>query len=69
MKIDIIDAKILYELINDSSQTDTKLGSELGLSGVSIRNRITKLVKNGVIEKFVPQFPNQNHLACILYTL
>ena len=56
MKIDKIDAKILYELINDSSQTDTKLGSELGLSGVSIRNRITKLVKNEVIEKFVPQF-------------
>ena len=56
MKIDKTDAKILYELINDSSQTDTKLGLELGLSGVSIRNRITKLVKNGVIERFVPQF-------------
>ena len=56
MKIDKIDAKILYELINDSAQTDTNLGLKLGLSSVSIRNRISKLVKTGVIEKFVPHY-------------
>ena len=54
MKLDNIDTKLLYELINDSSQTDTKLGSKIGLSGVTIRNRINKLVKNRVIEDFVP---------------
>ena len=56
MKIDKIDIKLLYELINNSNQTDTLLGKKLGLSGVSIRNRINKLVKNGVIERFVPQY-------------
>ena len=59
MKIDKIDIKLLYELINDSSQTDTLLGTKLGLTGVSIRNRINKLVENGVIEKFVPQFQGE----------
>ena len=59
MKIDKIDTKILYELINDSNQTDTKLGSKLGLSGVSIRNRINKLIENGVIEKFVPELQGE----------
>lgn len=56
MKIDKIDAKILYELINDSAQTDTNLGLKLELSSVSIRNRISKLVKTGVIEQFVPHY-------------
>ena len=59
MKIDKKDIKLLYELINDSSQTDTLLGTKLELSGVSIRNRINKLVKNGVIEKFVPQYQGE----------
>ena len=59
MKIDRTDTKLLYELINDSNQTDTKLGSKLGLSGVSIRNRINKLVENGVVEKFVPQIQGE----------
>ena len=55
MKIDNIDAKLLYQLINDSSQTDTKLGSKIDLSGVAVRSRINKLIKNGVIEEFVPE--------------
>ena len=56
MKIDKTDTRLLYELIDDSSQTDTKLGSKLSLSGVSIRNRINKLTENKVIEQFVPEY-------------
>lgn len=59
MKIDEIDIKLLYELITDSYQNDTELGSKLSLSGVSIRNRINKMVENGVIEKFVPQIQGE----------
>lgn len=52
IEIDEIDKKILRELEKDGRMSYAELGRKLDLTRVSIRERIVKLKKKGIIEKF-----------------
>ncbi|MEH7235256.1 Lrp/AsnC family transcriptional regulator [Bacillus sp. JJ1562] len=52
MKIDETDKKILELLTINGRMSYVDIGKELGLSRVSIRERVNQLMDNGVIEKF-----------------
>ncbi|GAA0318559.1 Lrp/AsnC family transcriptional regulator [Bacillus carboniphilus] len=52
MKLDDTDKKILQLLTENGRLSYVDIGKELGLSRVSIRDRVQQLMKNGVIEKF-----------------
>ena len=52
MKLDRKDFKLLYELDKNSRLSYSQLSKKVGLSQESIRYRINKLVKGGVINKF-----------------
>ncbi|MGL4669957.1 MAG: Lrp/AsnC family transcriptional regulator [Methanobacteriaceae archaeon] len=54
IKLDIVDEKIL-KLMNDDARTPyRKIARELNISVGTVHNRIEKLTKNGVVEKFAP---------------
>ncbi|WP_010677165.1 Lrp/AsnC family transcriptional regulator [Bacillus timonensis] len=52
MKIDETDKKILELLTINARMSYVDIGKELGLSRVSIRERVNQLIEKGVIEKF-----------------
>lgn len=52
MKIDEIDLKILQLLDENGRMSYVDIGKVLNLSRVSIRERVSQLTENGVIEKF-----------------
>jgi len=51
-KLDNYDMKILGILTNDCRKPDRQIGKKVGLSGVSVKSRITKMVRSGVIQNF-----------------
>ena len=53
MKLDKTDKKILLFLQNDSKMTTKELSLHLHLSSTAVYERIKKLEKNGVIEKYI----------------
>ncbi len=53
MKFDEIDKKVLFFLQKDSKITTKELSINLNLSSTAVYERIKKLEKNGVIEKYV----------------
>ncbi len=53
MKLDVTDKKILYYLQNNSKMTTKELSIYLNLSSTAVYERIKKLEKNGVIEKYI----------------
>jgi len=55
--LDEIDRKILAELIKDSRMTYSELSSVVGLSRISIKDRVLAMQRNGIIEKFTVQVP------------
>jgi Lrp/AsnC family transcriptional regulator, leucine-responsive regulatory protein len=52
MRLDDTDKKILQLLTENGRMSYVDIGKELGLSRVSIRERVNQLMENGVIEKF-----------------
>ena len=52
MKLDETDKKILELLMINGRMSYVDIGKELGLSRVSIRERVNQLIEKGVIEKF-----------------
>lgn len=52
IKLDQIDYKLLDLLSNDSRSSYAELGRLINLSRVSVRDRVNKLIENGVIERF-----------------
>ncbi len=52
MKIDSINEKIINELVRNSKVTIRELGTKLGISFVTAMNRIRRLEKEGIIEKY-----------------
>jgi len=50
--LDNLDIKILGRLLNNCRESDRQIGKELGISGSSVRARIQKMAKSGIIEKF-----------------
>jgi len=53
MKLDAIDRKLLNFLQEDSKQTNKELSTKLNLSVTAIFERIKKLERGGIIEKYV----------------
>lgn len=54
VKIDDIDKKILHLLNKDGRMSYREISRKLGVSVGTVHNRVEKLMKNGVIKKFVP---------------
>jgi Lrp/AsnC family transcriptional regulator for asnA, asnC and gidA len=54
VKVDEIDEKILNLLNEDGRMSYRKISRDLDVSVGTVHNRVDKLVKAGVIEKFVP---------------
>ena len=50
--MDKLDIKILSHLLNNCRKPDRQIGSEIGVSGVAVKSRIQKMIKNKVIEEF-----------------
>jgi len=50
--LDNLDIKILGRLLNNCRESDRQIGKELGISGSSVRARVQKMEKLGIIEKF-----------------
>lgn len=53
MTLDVIDKKLLMLLQNDSKQTNKELSLKLNLSVTAVFERIKKLERSGVIDKYV----------------
>ncbi|NWJ90972.1 Lrp/AsnC family transcriptional regulator [Marine Group I thaumarchaeote] len=51
-KLDNYDMKILAILTINCRTPDRQIGKKVGLSGVSVKSRITKMVRSGVIQNF-----------------
>lgn len=66
--IDLKDKKLIYELDLDSRQSIRQLSKKIGLSQEATRYRIQRLIKNGVIKKFVA-YLNFNKLGFFGYSI
>ena len=53
-KIDRMDLKILSELQKDARKSLREIAEKLGVTEATIYNRINKMKKMGIIEKFIP---------------
>jgi len=53
-KIDRMDLKILSELQDDARKSLREIAEKLGVTEATIYNRINKMKKMGIIEKFIP---------------
>ncbi len=53
-KIDELDIKILVELQEDARKSLREISEKLGVAEATVYNRINKMRKLGVIEKFIP---------------
>lgn len=49
LKLDNIDRKILYFLVNDARKPYLEIARECGVSGAAIHQRVRKLEENGII--------------------
>jgi DNA-binding Lrp family transcriptional regulator len=54
VSMDVLDKRILDLLSNDGRKSYRKISRELGVSVGTIHNRVDKLTKSGIINKFVP---------------
>jgi DNA-binding Lrp family transcriptional regulator len=52
LSIDVLDMKIIQYLTEDARTTYRSMAEEAGVSEATIKNRIDRLVKEGVINKF-----------------
>jgi Lrp/AsnC family transcriptional regulator for asnA, asnC and gidA len=52
LSVDILDMQIIKALNMDSRTTYRSMAEEAGVSEATIKNRIDRLVENGVIKKF-----------------
>jgi len=54
MKLDVIDKKILLVLMNNGRISTTELAKAINHNYPTVRNRVNKLIENGVIRHFYP---------------
>jgi len=52
MSLDILDLKIVKCLTDDARSTYKKIAEETGVSEATVKNRIDKLMEEGIIKKF-----------------
>ena len=50
--MDKLDIQVLSHLLNNCRKSDRQIGSEIGISGVAVKSRIQKMIKNKIIEEF-----------------
>ena len=50
--MDKLDMKILNILLDNCRESDRQIGKMIGISGVAVKSRIRKMIKNKIIEKF-----------------
>ena len=50
--MDKLDVKILNILLDNCRESDRQIGKKIGISGVAVKSRIQKMIKNKIIEKF-----------------
>jgi DNA-binding Lrp family transcriptional regulator len=50
--LDKLDLKILSILLDNCRESDRQIGNKIGISGASVKSRIEKMIKNGIIEDF-----------------
>lgn len=50
--MDKLDIEIVSRLLNNCRSADSQIGKELGISGVAVKSRIQKMIRQKVIEKF-----------------
>ncbi len=50
--MDKLDVEILSCLLNNCRAPDSQIGKEIGVSGVAVKSRIQKMIKQKIIEKF-----------------
>ena len=50
--MDKLDIQILSHLLNNCRKPDRQIGIEIGISGVAVKSRIQKMIRNKVIEEF-----------------
>ena len=60
MKLDSIDTQLLNFLQKDAKQTNKELASKLDMSVTAVYERIKKLEKAGVIDKYVALLKKQS---------
>ncbi len=65
VKIDEIDKEIINLLNEDGRMSYRKISRDLGISVGTVHNRVDKLMKTGVIRKFVPLIDH----SCLGYKL
>ena len=68
IKLDLIDKKILFELDKNARIPTTQLAKKLNISRETCKYRISNLIKNGVIEKFIAII-NPNKLGYKMYKI
>ncbi len=62
------DKKILYELDQNSKMSFTQIGKKVGMAPLTVRYRVNRLVKEGIIKKFIT-FTNASKLGYSFYKL
>jgi len=50
--MDILDIQILTQLLNNCRKPDRQIGSEIGISGVSVKSRVQKMMEGNIIKEF-----------------
>ena len=69
LSMDTLDKKILELLSVDGRKSYRKISRDLGVSVGTIHNRVDKLTKSGIINKFVPVIDHEKlgyHLTAII---
>ena len=51
-KLDNLDVQILHCLLDNCRDSDRQIGAKIGISGAAVKSRITKMIKNRIIEDF-----------------
>ena len=51
-KMDKLDLEILSRMLNNCRTADSQIGKDLGISGVAVKSRIQKMIKQKIIEQF-----------------
>ncbi len=54
--MDVIDLKILEELKDDGRKSYNEISENIGKTEATVRRRVNRLIKNGVIRKFTIEY-------------
>ncbi|MBY8986708.1 MAG: Lrp/AsnC family transcriptional regulator [Candidatus Lokiarchaeota archaeon] len=54
--MDVIDLKILEELREDGRKSYNEISENLGKTEATVRRRVSRLIKNGIIKKFTIEY-------------